>query len=143
LPLNSDTYINNNNNNNFYQNLQNLQNFGNFGNFPQNFQKNEIPINTINPLNTNYTNLTQTKFSSSKNSNVKIDEKTKIQNNDMWKKRYSQNPYFFDRVNKEDEYMLQEHLHNLKKKEGKNLKKIRKKNYDSFKNLLKKFIKIY
>ena len=52
--------------------------------------------------------------------NFKIDENTKLQNHDLWKKRYSQNPYFFDRVSKEDDNMLQEHLHNLKKKEGKN-----------------------
>jgi hypothetical protein len=48
-----------------------------------------------------------------------IDEKKRKENNEKWKKRYSQNPYYYDRIYKEDNYLIDEHLHNLKKKEGK------------------------
>jgi hypothetical protein len=105
--LNSDSYINNSNN--FYQYPQNFS-----GNF-----HNEIPENSSSNYSSNtHINSASGLTKSHKISYEKVDEKTKIQNNDMWKKRYSQNPYFFDRINKEDEIMLQEHLHNLKKKEG-------------------------
>ncbi len=105
--MNSDNYINNSNN--FYQYPQN---------FSSNFQS-EISANLSNDYSSNsHMNTFSGTTKAYKNLPEKIDEKTKIQNNEMWKKRYSQNPYFFDRINKEDECMLQEHLHNLKKKEG-------------------------
>lgn len=52
--------------------------------------------------------------------NTGIIDSKKLENNDLWRQRLSQNPDLFNRViDREDENMFKEHFNNLKKKESK------------------------
>ena len=106
MSLNSDNNISNSNN--FYGNNQSYPAFDNNQSFPNGSFAEE------NKKFYSSGNQSKTK----QNSVVKLDEKKKQENNHLWMRRFSQNPHMYERINKEDEYMLQDHLHNLKKKEG-------------------------